>query len=218
VAETEPLAPPFRKPRWLQFSLRALLAAMLLGGVLLGRYGIRRLEIARERDALAELQRFGADVQFHDQRVVGISFSGPRFRNPALDRVGRFPRLRRLVFIDTALNDAGLARLTQLEDLRQLLVIDAAVTDRGLAHVGRLEHLETLRLDNTQITDDGLIHLASLKNLERLELAGTRVSDRGLQRLEGLSGLESLYLRETQVTDEGVQSLQRKLPKTTVVR
>jgi hypothetical protein len=214
--EDDVIAPP-QKPRWLQFSLRSLLAAMLLAGLLLGRYGMRQYELSREKAALAELQTYGADVQFHKGRVVGLSFSGAGFEESALALLDRLPQLERLVFIDARLGDAGLESISQLEDLKQLLLFDAAVTDRGLAHLERLPNLTTLRLENVQIGDEGLKHVARIRSLERLDLPGTDVSDAGLESLAQLRGLKQLYLNGTQVTDAGVEALKSRLPETKIV-
>jgi hypothetical protein len=210
-------APAGRAPRRLQFGMRSLLLAMLVGGLLLGRYGIRQYELAREKAALRELQRYGADVQFHAGRVVGVSFSGASFQEDALTGLDRLPRLQRLVFIDTALGDRGLSYISHAENLEQLLLLHSQVTDRGLQHLEKLHQLKTLRLDHAPITDDGLARLARLQTLERLDLVGTRITDDGLMRLAELSRLEQLYLNQTAVTDAGVQSLKERLPNAKIV-
>jgi hypothetical protein len=210
-------APVSRTPNRLQFGLRSLLLATLVGGLLLGRYGIRQYELAQEKAALRELQRYGADVQFYGGRAVGVSFSGASFHDDALAALDRLPRLQRLVFIDTALGDRGLAAVSQAQNLEQLLLLDSQVTDRGLPHLEKLHRLKTLRLDHAPITDEGLTHLARLVTLERLDLIGTRITDAGLMRLAELGRLEQLYLNQTAVTDAGAQRLQQRLPDTKIV-
>lgn len=207
-----------RPGRWLQFSLRSLVVVVLLSGLFLGRYGIRRLEMAREREAIAELQRYGADVQFHEGRAVGVSFSGAGFHADAIAAMGRLPRLQRLVFIDTALDDAALKRISALEGLQQLLVLHADITDDGLRHLAHLRNLRTLRLDQTQVTDEGLRHVSRLPYLERLDLAGARITDAGLAPLADLPRLKQLFLSGAPVTDAGIQSLQERLPHAKIVR
>ena len=193
-------------------SLRTLVLLMLVAGVLLGRYGVRRLEIARERAVVADLAEFGADVQFHEGRVTQVSFSGRRFRNEALAAAARLPRLERIVLIDTPVDDAGLSHLSDLDQLRELSVIDAPVTDAGLAHLAGLTNLRRLRLDHTRITDAGLSHLVRLTKLERLDLIGTRITDAGLPALASLTRLEQVYLNGADVTDDGVRMLNARLP------
>jgi hypothetical protein len=202
----------------LQFSLRSLLVVMVLCGLLLGRYGIRRYELSREEAALAELQAHGADVQFHQAHAVGVSFSGSAPPVKTLELLQRVPRLQRLVLIDTDVSDAGLAAIGELQGLEQLLLLGADITDDGLAHVARLANLRILRLDNTQISDEGLKHLARLQYLERLDLVGTRVTDNGLQQLTRLRRLQRLYLNDTAVTEAGASWLVERLPEARIVR
>jgi hypothetical protein len=205
-------------PRKLQFSLRSLVITMIFCGLLLGRYGIRRHEAAQEKDALIELQSLGADVQLHEERVVGVSFSGPGPPAKFLELLNRLPRLQRLVLIDTHLTDAGLGKISEQGSLEQLLLLGANITDNGLAHLAQLTELKTLRLDNTQIGDEGLKHVRRLGRLERLDLVGTRVTDAGLEHLAGLAQLRQLYLNGTAVTEEGVNRLQERLPEAKIVR
>jgi hypothetical protein len=211
-------APPTSPPRRLQFSLRSLVAAMVVCGLLLGRYGMRRYEIAREEAAVTELRAAGADVQFHKGRAVGVSFSGERVSHEVLATLDRLPRLERLVLIDSRLDDKGLEKISELAGLEQLLLLGAAITDDGLASLAGLRELRVLRLDNTTIGDDGLKHIARLEKLERLDLAGTRVTDAGLKHLAALPRLRSVYLHQTSVTDEGIAWLQQRLPEAKIVR
>jgi hypothetical protein len=211
-------APPASPPRRVQFSLRTLVAAMVVCGLLLGRYGMRRYEIAREEAAITELQAVGADVQLHKGRAVGVSFSGEEVTQEALAPLDRLPRLQRLVLIDSRLDDAGLKQIAELSGLEQLLLLGAAITDDGLAALVGLRELRVLRLDNTTIGDEGLRHIARLEKLERLDLAGTRVTDAGLEHLASLARLRSLYLHQTTVSQEGVTWLQQRLPEAKIVR
>lgn len=218
MTSAEDVSLPRVGQRRYQFGLRTLVAMMLVAGVLLGRYGVGRVEQARERAVLAELEKFGADVQFHDGRVVQVSFSGARFRNEALDAARLLPQLERIVLIDTAVTDEGLRRLAGLKHLRELSVIDAPVTDEGLRHLRELTNLRRLRLDHTQVTDAGLPHLATLSQLERLDLVGTQITDDGLAPLAGLANLSQLYVNRTAVTEAGVMRLQASLPHTKISR
>ncbi len=217
MAALEDAAPAPSRSRGPQFSLRSLLAIMLVAGLLLGRYGLQRLEAARERAALIELRESGADVQFHAGRAVGVSFSGDTFQPDAVDALSRLSHLQRLVLIDTSVNDAGLARVADLSQLEAFLLLGGAITDEGLTHVARLENLRVLRLDNTAIGDRGLERVARLHKLQRLDLVGTRVTDAGLRYLEDLPQLDRVYLHGTRVTDEGVQQLQGKRPDAKIV-
>lgn len=66
--------------------------------------------------------------------------------------------------------------------------------------------------------DDALRHIDELDRLQKLDLSGSQITDGGLQHLSDLDGLRELTLRGTRVTDAGVKSLQKALPKCTVVR
>jgi hypothetical protein len=205
-------------PRKWQFSLRSLVVVMAICSLLLGRYGVRRYEIAREQAALTRLQALGGDAQFRDGRVVGISFSGKGPPEKALELLERLPELERLVFIESDLDDAGLQRIAELEALEQLLLLGARISDEGVAHIARLEELRVLRLDRTQVGDEGLRRLAPLANLERIDLAQTRVTDGGLKHLAALPSLHRVYLSGTAVTKEGAAWLERELPHATISR
>ena len=128
----------------------------------------------------------------------------------ALAHVGHLSRLKHLTFIETPVNDAGLAHLDGLSNLESLMLRGRNdVTDAGVAHLAGMNSLKELYLENTQISDEGLASVSKLTGLETLNLARTQIGDAGLARLDGLTHLENLGLDGTKVTDAGLVRLLR---------
>jgi len=117
------------------------------------------------------------------------------------------------------ISDAGLQSLGKLQGLRYLVLgNNPKVTDTGVKELARLKRLHTLGLTGTKVTDASLKELARLTGLEGLFLGSTLVTDEGLKELRGLENLKYLTLNTTKVTDQGVASLQKALPKLTILR
>ncbi len=175
------------KPRYVRFSLRAILLAMLLAGIVFGwiqrsrqqRESIRQIRASNptaallynfEVDASGALkqqgtppgpdwlrERLGVDYL---SSIVGVDMFYPTDADVAI--LGRFPRLRRL-------------HLERSIDL----------TDKGLEHLVKLTSLKLLVLGEAdQVTDAGLQQLAALKNLVELRLdRSRRMTSEGIERL-----------------------------------
>ena len=207
--------------RWLSFSLRALLLAMLLIGGGLGWV----LHIVRQQGiAVAALEKMGCQVDYaFEEQLTALG----QLREILTDDDPRS------VFAVTGsgsrVTDEGMARLRGLTQLKYLSLIDAHVTDAGLTHIRNLTQLTRLelarsrdilvysggwvyplneRVDHMQVTDAGLVHLQSLHKLEFLDLGSTLLTDAGLAHLQGLHRLNCLHLDGTRVTDAGLSHLQ----------
>lgn len=181
-------APPIR--HWYQFSLKALLAAMML--LCLGPGGYVAYEQNKVRQQKAAVEAI--------EKLDGVVGYG---RNVSV----RSAMLRQI------LGDDSFANMESVEFWNP-----SRVTDADLGHLVGLKHLKTLHLDNSQVTDAGLKHLASLKNLSFLNLDNSQVTDAGLVHLAGLKSLKHLNVDRTQVTDAGVAELQKSLPNCRIRR
>jgi hypothetical protein len=161
---------------WRQFSLRTLLAAILVAGCLMG-------WVAYERG-------LAADQQAAYKLIIakrGLTNFGPQS--------ARSPWVRAILgedvaaeggcveFGDSSLTDDDIARLCSLRSLQRLSLQKNPITDKGLLHLSKLPRLKYLSLDETNITDTGLKSLHGCESLELLTLYGTRTTDAGVQAL-----------------------------------
>ena len=237
MAQAKRQSIPPRRRRWLQFSLRTLLALTTVVAVFLGWLGWR-LKIARDQaEAVAAIQDTGAYASY-DFEMEALNEESSKFGFGSITPVQPDPPapawLCQLVGIDffadvvyvdaergpsagrpgavgsePTITDREMAHIATLSDLRFLhLGGQTQVTDAGVAYVSRLTELEKLYLNDTKISDAGTTYLRPLKNLVFLGLSGTQVSDAGLVHLAGLTKLKQLVLANTNVSDAGLRHLE----------
>ena len=60
--------------------------------------------------------------------------------------------------------------------------------------------------------------MTRLSKLETLKLRGTKVTDAGVEGLKNLKALKSLGVRFLEVSDDTLASLNKALPKLTIVK
>jgi len=225
-----------RKRRWrkyLRFSMRGLIALVLLTGGGLG-WLIRGARIQRE--AVAAIAKCGCSVTYDWQMNDGNIFVGGKPWAPRwlVDRlgvdyfghvtnvwlmweivdgpqraIGPVTRLTGLqgIHVFAPFGDGELARLRGLASLSAISIGGTQVSDIGLAHLKGLPNLSLVSLVNTRITDEGFAHLNGLTRLSYLDLGATKISDDGLANLKHHTGLSVLDLFNTQVTDRGLAHL-----------
>ncbi len=227
-------AEPAPRRRW-RYSLRALLAAMLLIGALLGwtMHKVREQRIAitaleklgcrvkcgiRSRpgaswvvrpEAETLLQRLRRWLGEDSQEVLYIWGDESQLDDAALKLVGKFSQLDMLRIRETHVSDAGLAHLAGLVELEWLDATRTGLTDAGLRHLDGMSRLSFLSLGGTRVGDDGLVHLAGLVQMTELDLTNTAVSDAGLVHLIELENLYRLDLSGTNLTDAGLVHLSK---------
>ena len=207
--------------RWFQYSLRSLLAVMLVVCLLLGHVANRGRQ---QRQAVARIEQRDGYVGYdwEPESALWITRHLPVWdsKEPAREPPG--PKWLRDLMGDEyfqevvcvrlqgpATND-DLALIADLDEVR-ILMLDGSsgVSDRGLEHVGKLHELDTLWLGGTSITDGGLRHLCGLRKLERLDLQVAGITDAGTVHLESLKSLEDLALYGTQIGDPGMQRIRK---------
>lgn len=201
-------APPSRKRRFVQFSLRSLAFLVVWAAVGLG---IWRW-LTREERAIAALERLGGVVEYLEDA------SGP-FRGVYVrggdQALALLPRIRevRIVFVEPdGVTDAGLAPLAKLHALEDLSLHNCQIGDAGVAHLAGLD-LITLGLDHTLVTDGALAHLTGMSRLEVLDLSGTSgIHDAGLAHVAVHKNLKTIDLDGTGVSDAGIKRLEAQLP------
>jgi hypothetical protein len=210
--------------RWFQFSLGGFLAALTVGGILLGVYADRA---HRQRDAVNALRNRGSLVSYDypgfdsASRPPAINRTSA-WRDWMIDHLGQdYAANVQSVTLAVEAKKSGvrspiandrLRIVSQFTELEMLFMSGVDVDDAGLGHLQKLRKLKILSLSSTKVDDDALRFLAGMVHLEYLDLNGTRVSDEGVRHLEQLSKLRFLNLRRTRVTAQGANQLQKALP------
>jgi Leucine-rich repeat (LRR) protein len=208
--------------RWLQFSLRSLLALTALCGAAMGWLAWEWQFYRRQAEAASGLRDAGAWVDTRPvgsawlrklcgedllQDVVGLNCSGMDLGDADLRRLALLTELETLSLNHASITDPGFECFRHLRKLRELRLRQTAITDDGLANVAQFKQLETLNLSFTDIGDAGARHLNGLTKLRSLHLDGTRITDAGVENLKTLKNLEWLNLYRTTVSDSGMVHL-----------
>jgi hypothetical protein len=181
-----PLTNEARPPavrRWLQFSLRGLLALSLT----LGWIAMKR---QRELRAVRAINKDGGHVVYEYYPDDGRNW-------------------RSAPILQTWLSGLGEGIIW---DAYQVSFYPTNATDQTLSHLQEFSEIKVLALGETEVSDAGLVHLRRLANLALLDLNHTQITDQGLPSLTELEQLQILQLVGTRVTEEGVAKLQRALP------
>ena len=222
--------------RWrFQFSLRSLLALMLVVAIACGWLATGLESARRQRDLVAKASALGCGVlyDYNLSESGEVSwFTGARPGETRLNEllgddffhevVGAQPRtddalrlfqrqtsLRWLDFSNSQVTDAGLESLERLTQLEWLDLRDASKTaDEGLKHIRGLTRLRHLLLRRTNVTDAGMVYLKDLKELQVLDLGMTHVTNIGLQNLAGLTRLRQLSFWGNKIEDAGLVYVQ----------
>lgn len=193
--------------RWLRISIRVMMVAVLITGVLLS-WPIRRANV--QRRAVAALRKadsrvillydfqYGKDGRFKPnasppaptwlRRLIGdeffqdvdsVTLQGP-IDEVTLALLGEFEKLRILHVFDSSKIGEGLVHLRGLRNLQRLDLRGPGITDAGLANIRGLEAIRHLKLEDTSVTDAGLAHLAALTGLQSIGLVGKQGTAAGL--------------------------------------
>jgi len=222
----------WRIPR-LRFSLRTFLVLICIIGALLG-LAAHRIETGKQRWAtIAELQRLGVHVSFHDDdtyidwtpaviadmtwwqtmhyanhtlRLSSVQFTSRTPAPRAFELLRDFPSIENVHLMGEGADDGILGELVRHKKIVYLDLSKSCITDEGLARLTELPKLRGIELP-PGIGDAGFIHVAKVPNLLGIRGAGGPVTDEGLKHLRGLTGMYELGLRDTRITDEGVAYL-----------
>jgi hypothetical protein len=185
--------------RRFRYSLRTLLALIVLVSVGLGWLALKMRKAERQRKAVEAIREAGGEVEYDYQRTEGGCLS-VELELPA---------------------PAWLMDLVGDDSFTDVLGVGFFVPERFdevvLEDVKGLTKLEVLNLSDIQVTDDGLGNIEGLTRLRILQLGGTQITDAGLDRLKRLTGLQRLDLTGTQVTKEGINELRKALPNCEII-
>jgi hypothetical protein len=214
----------------LRFTLRTMLAVMLVAAVFFAWFGWRLRKSQRQARAVTVLQELGA--------LYAYDFQGPIVRSTARPRgklvvtPGRSPFPRRLhdllgidflhnitrVHLETSyrLADDDIDRLwNALGDLPDLVYLEASGPVTRPGAIRRLQihrRLQRLALRWANIADGDLAVVAQLSRLEELNLNETPVTDAAMAQVGGSKRLEKLELHHAKITDSGLRDI-AKLPR-----
>jgi hypothetical protein len=195
-----------KRRSWLQFSVRALLVAVLITAVFLGVQVNRARAQAR---AVAEVKAYGGFVHYDYEYVNGAYKPGcepwaPSWLRAAIgDDFFRTAVEVNLICegvgptqVQTArTDDAVMPVLRDLPGLKALSIHEGQATDRSMEVVRHLGSLENLSIpEGPGLTDAGLANLAGLRHLKDLSLGEVKVTDAGLAHLSRLYALKQLYI------------------------
>ena len=157
--------------RWLQFSLRGLLAMLTALAVCLG---VVANNARQQREAVETIKAMGGKVLFGGEPENAVwPWLRELFGEP-------FGRDSIQIFVGSG-RVAGMppdpAELLPFEPTREF-------NDDGLKAIGKLPAVSGVWLHRVSLSDDGLKHLESCAGLRMLYLLKTGVSAAGVQRLQ----------------------------------
>ena len=206
---------PRRRRHWWQFSLRTLLVAMLVLGVLFGLFAIRLERARRQAAAVATIRALGGDVyydfeaQFDAKPGVVHRSLVPRWLLARLGydffhdvgqvniAAGEWPRPPE----DVKRFWSAVSELPRLEGLFAW----RSWADRNAPRAMR-NHLRLRRLilEEAGLTGSDLEPLRNFRNLEIVALDGNPIGDDGAEYLADFPRLTRLSLNQTQIGDEAL--------------
>ena len=190
-------------PGLLRFSLKSLLALVVIVGVPLGWLASELQEIRKEHLAVRELRRLGVDCDvYHGGPGPGEAIAAKIWGEPVAVPIA--------VSLDgQPLSEEILTQIAALTHVERLDLGESGLSDRDLARIAHLANVEMLNADSTALTDAGLAHLIGWNNLRTLYLQDTAITDAGIEQLQRLTGLVSLDLRDTNISDAGLAPIGR---------
>jgi internalin A len=155
-----------------------------------------------------------------------LSLDSCDFQGSDLKKLSTLPKLTKIDFVDSTLDDFGAKGLSTIKTLTVLKLNGNQISDGGLKALTNLKELQELNVGknredrlnrNSSITDAGLASLKGLKQLKSLDLSGNQITDAGLKSLSSLKTLETLKLANTKATPEGIAKLQQALTDCKIV-
>ncbi|HUY89571.1 MAG TPA: hypothetical protein VMV10_12625 [Pirellulales bacterium] len=168
--------------RWLQFSLRGLLALLTVFAIWLG-FIVNR--IREQREALETIEAMGADVRYEYDETADRTVS-PWLKSLYGD-LHALKGVRVAVLQSVRPSESSTEWFFSTEGRSGWFGIfnpDITFDDRGLMALGKLKTVDDVLIMNVPVTDAGLMHLASCVRLRRLALVGTSVSASGVAALQ----------------------------------
>ena len=205
---TQPNVQPRR--RWLSFSIRTLLVAMLIFASLFAWLGKHVIRTRAERPVVAQIQAAGGNAYYDYQ--LGFEFINPSNAPTGSELVRAvlgddiYATVNAVLFYNPT-TDADITDLHKLANLLDVSISGPGITDKSIDDLLRINKLRSLNLSDTSITPDGLSRLSASKTLQHLTLYGATVTDAHLQTLPSFSNLQFLQVIRAPVSDAGIKPL-----------
>lgn len=154
---------------------------------------------------------FEALASLGDLELVQISEA--QIDERGLRHLSRLPKLRGILFEDTALTSVGLNGLSECQTLTTLKLKNANVDDdEALSPISKLRRLKAFILRPSRVGDRVLELLASIRSLKELSIHSPNLTDEGVKHLRRLPELEHLELSDCEITNQAVKDLAVNCP------
>jgi internalin A len=173
---------------------------------------LRRLSLARTTTIRGEGLRELAKLP----NLIELNLDGSAIQPRALPEVSETKSLRVLGLARTQLTGDGLKTLTTLKDLRSLDLEGSKLNDAGMSDIAFLRTVSDLNLRDTIVSSAGVAHLSGL-SLVRIDLSKTRIDAGIVKHLNGMKSLKTVVLTESGFPEGSIATLQRALPRCTIV-
>ena len=208
--------------RWLRFSIRTLLLALLVSGIA---FGLVSNRANRQLDILANIKMAGGTHQSHPNtssiasnllgrifgteafaNVYSVDLRGTDANDELIVKLANLSLLRELDLTGTRTTDVGVLAISRLP-LKTLWLQECPITDLSGSHLSKTTTLEMLAMNATNCSDDFIDNLGPLPELKDLGLRGTNIAFNGVQNVGCMPKIESLRLYDTSVNDNAIQQL-----------
>ncbi len=217
--------------KWLQFSLRFLLLAALIIGLMLAWLASRLNEGRRHQQIARELESLGCDVEFSQTTWIpmplafveelGLSNAVRRISHvklrssphgtldSAIALVKEIDALDSAEFFVTGVEERLLADLVASVAVRQLYIESATLPRTRMEWLNN-DSITWLCVGRTQFSNPAIDDLPL--SLTYLDATRTRINDEGLHSFVRLTSLKTLKLERTPTTGEAIEVLRRRMP------
>ena len=213
-----------RPRRWFRFSLRTVLLAITIVGIVLGMFCARYQRAARQKEIVELLTATGATVTYDDGNVDpknpfkhvrvprGPEWLRQRLGSHFFDRIAGVSFYAHRVSYDPDKLATAVGRLRELPHLRDLSF--AYLDNLNAEHfglIGDLQQIESLHINKLDINDANAAQLCRSRGLRSVTLRDVSISDTGIGKFSGLPNLKKFDLScsSRQTTDETVKLFSR---------
>jgi len=206
-------SPNQRPRRWFRFSLRTVLLAITIVGILLGMFCARYQRAARQKETVELLTAMGATIDYGDWKVVDLKnpfkkervTRGPEWLRQRLgshffDRVDTVALRCDSKSVESGDLTLALQRLRELRHLRELSFSwGTHLKKEDFRLIGDLQQIEELRFYKTDIDDASAAQLSRAHGLRTLRLSEVSISNTGIETFSELPHLEEFILSTSEL-------------------
>lgn len=190
-------------------------------------HALARGQTPEEEKLVAALKKLGVGAYPPEKQpgkpIQSVVISNPKITNALARDIKQFKDLERFTVLKGGITEDFFTELQGCEKMQMIHTRYVTFTEKGIRRLAEFKALTNLRLGDANISDDALKGFSEFKNHENLKaitLGYNPITDAGLKELavlKGLTTLKEIALTYTMVTKEGTQSLQKLLPKVTIV-